>query len=99
MLNASLTLAPRCCGQKIPRGHRPMPPMSVKRASVERALLASVALLIASPALALSFPFGAPAKAPASQQPAQPAGSAPAAAAAKAPAQPAKPAKATPEQK
>jgi Flp pilus assembly protein TadD len=74
-----------------------MSPLSVKRAPVERVLLASAALLIATPALALSFPFGAPDKAPAAQAPAQPAG--PAAAQAKAASQRPKPTKATPEQK
>lgn len=63
--------------------------------SLTPVLLASAAVLVATPALALSLPFGGhAAKAPAAGQP-----SAPAAPAANAPAPPPKPVKATPEQR
>jgi Flp pilus assembly protein TadD len=68
--------------------------------SVQRLLVASAIALVGGPALALSFPFGAPAKAPAAQQPGGQApapASGPSTAAAK-PAPP-KPTKATPEQR
>ena len=78
------------------RESQPMP-----STPLQRVLAASAFCLIATPALALGFPFGGPAKAAAAQQPANPAAAtAPASAApAKAPAPPPKPAKATPEQR
>src|SRR5580704_3573729 len=70
--------------------------------SIKRLLVASAVALVGGPAMALSFPFGAPAKAPAAQQPngqaPAPASASSTAAAAK-PAAPPKPTKATPEQR
>jgi Flp pilus assembly protein TadD len=70
--------------------------------SIKRLLVAGAFAAVGGPALALSFPFGAPAaKPPAAQQPTAPptaAASAPATSQAQAPASP-KPAKATPEQR
>lgn len=68
--------------------------------SITRVVVASAFAALAGPALALSLPFGGPAKAPATQAPSPQAGaSAPAGGPAKAPAPAPKPAKATPEQR
>jgi Flp pilus assembly protein TadD len=67
--------------------------------TIKRVLVAGAFAALAGPALALTLPFGAPAKAPAALSPSAGQASAPGASQGKAPAPPPKPVKATPEQR